>query len=213
MFLKKSSMTENEEDCLMWLVHETAEKLVPWMRGFVWKYGSPGAWFLEVAHRSFYCATGTFVEGCQNRQNNDFSKKLKTIFYYLKIHDDNGIACRHSLAITVQNFMPLTSGKLKLHLIFLLFHLRTNFGFHIVGRVLLWFFPMGPIFLYLFWQNEYIGKAMKLSTAFDGPRRPTTARHGPWRHATAREGPRPRPTACDRSLNFPLSQSLSHRML
>ena len=29
----------------------------------------------EVGHRAFYGAMGTFVEGCQNRKNNDFSEK------------------------------------------------------------------------------------------------------------------------------------------
>ena len=59
------------------------------------------------------------------------------MFYYLKNHDNDGIALRYSLVITVQYFMPLTSGKPERHSFLLLSDLRTNFEVYIVGRVLL----------------------------------------------------------------------------
>ena len=47
---------------------------------------------LEVGHRALYGAMGTFEEGCQNRENNDFSEKMKNkMFYYLKNHDGDSI--------------------------------------------------------------------------------------------------------------------------
>ena len=67
-----------------------------------------------------------------------FQKKMKNkMFYYLKNHDNEGIALRYSLVITVQYVMPLTSGKPEPHSFLLLSDLRTNFEVYIVRRVLL----------------------------------------------------------------------------
>ena len=94
--------------------------------------------FLEVGHCAFYSAMGTFVEGCQNRKKiTTFQKKMKNKMFYLKNHDNDGIALRYGLVITVQYFMPLTSGKPEPHSFLLLSDLRTNFEVYIVGRVLL----------------------------------------------------------------------------
>ena len=61
-------------------------------------------------------------------------------FHYLKNHDSDGNALRYGLVITVQYFMPLTSGKPEPHSFEsfpFLSDLRTNFVVYIVGRVLL----------------------------------------------------------------------------
>ena len=58
----------------------------------------------EVGHRAFYGAMGTIVEGCQTRKKITISQdKMKSkIFYYLKNHDNDGIALRYGLVITVK---------------------------------------------------------------------------------------------------------------
>ena len=82
---------------------------------------------------------GTFVEGCQDRKKlTIFQEKMKSkMFYYMKNHDNDGIALRYGLVVTVQYFMPLSSGKPEPHSFLLLSDLRSNFEVYIVGCVLL----------------------------------------------------------------------------
>ena len=58
----------------------------------------------EVGPRAFYGAMGIFVEGCRNRKKiTIFPEKMKSkMFHYLKNHDNDGIALRYGLVITVK---------------------------------------------------------------------------------------------------------------
>ena len=86
---------------------------------------------------------GTFIEGCQNRKNNDFSENMKNkMLYYMKNHDGDSIALIYGLVKAVQYFIPLTSGNPEPHSFFFLSDLLTNFEVYIGGRVLLWFSPL-----------------------------------------------------------------------
>ena len=81
-----------------------------------------------VGNCAFYAAMGTFVEGCQNRKNNDCSENMKNkMFYYLKKHDGDGIALICGLVRTVQNVILLIGCKPEPHSFFFLSDLLTNF--------------------------------------------------------------------------------------
>ena len=92
----------------------------------------------EVGHSALYGAMGTVVERGKTVKINDFSEKMKNkMLYHLKNHGNDCIALRYGLVITVQYFMPLTSGKPEPHSFLLLSDLRTHFEVYIVGCVLL----------------------------------------------------------------------------